>query len=130
MVELEDFKYGGTNISALRMVDPNDESVREVVQDWVKGEMRFNRKIPFAGKTIRVSIIIAIFNLFDTEKTLYKKIALIDTYVDCRYQIHTNMSVLITKIYSLAHTSGWTHQLVFADVRRTHAGIFVFRVTS
>ena len=55
MVELEDFKYGGTNISALRMVDPNDESVREVVQDWVKGEMRFNRKIPFAGKTIRVS---------------------------------------------------------------------------
>ena len=56
MVELEDFKYGGTNISALRMVDPNDDSVREVVQDWVKGEMRFNRKIPFAGKTIRVSI--------------------------------------------------------------------------
>ena len=37
------------------MVDPNDDSVREVVQDWVKGEMRFNRKIPFAGKTIRVS---------------------------------------------------------------------------
>ena len=55
MVELEDFKYGGTNISALRMVDPNDDSVREVVQDWVKGEMRFNRKLPFAGKTIRVS---------------------------------------------------------------------------
>ena len=55
MVELEDFKYGGTNISALRMVDPSDDSVREVVQDWVKGEMRFNRKIPFAGKTIRVS---------------------------------------------------------------------------
>ena len=58
MVELEDFKYGGTNISALRMVDPSDDSVREVVQDWVKGEMRFNRKIPFAGKTIRVSNIL------------------------------------------------------------------------
>ena len=55
MVELEDFKYGGTNISALRMVNPSDENVLQVVQDWVKGEMRFNRKIPFAGKTIRVS---------------------------------------------------------------------------
>ena len=56
MVELEDFKYGGTNISALRVVDPENELVLSVVQDWVKGEMRFNRKIPFAGKTIRVSV--------------------------------------------------------------------------
>ena len=55
MVELEDFKYGGTNITALRIVDPENEAVLNVVQDWVKGEMRFNRKIPFAGKTIRVS---------------------------------------------------------------------------
>jgi ionotropic glutamate receptor len=55
MVELEDFKYGGTNISAYRMVDPGDENVLQVVQDWVKGEMRFNRKIPFAGNTIRVN---------------------------------------------------------------------------
>ena len=56
MVELEDFKYGGTNISALRVVDPENDLVLSVVQDWVKGEMRFNRKIPFAGKTIRVSV--------------------------------------------------------------------------
>ena len=27
MVELEDFKYGGTNITALRLVDPTDEKV-------------------------------------------------------------------------------------------------------
>lgn len=54
MVELEDFKYGGTNISSYRMVDPSNEAVIAVVQDWVKGEMRFNRKIPFAGKTIKV----------------------------------------------------------------------------
>ena len=27
MVELEDFKYGGTNITALRLVDPSDEKV-------------------------------------------------------------------------------------------------------
>ena len=56
MVELEDFKYGGTNITSFRIVDPENEAVLKVVQDWVKGEMRFNRKIPFAGKTIRVSV--------------------------------------------------------------------------
>lgn len=27
MVELEDFKYGGTNITALRLVDPAEEKV-------------------------------------------------------------------------------------------------------
>ena len=27
MVELEDFKYGGTNITALRLVDPGEEKV-------------------------------------------------------------------------------------------------------
>ena len=27
MVELEDFKYGGTNITALRLVDPSNEKV-------------------------------------------------------------------------------------------------------
>ena len=27
MVELEDFKYGGTNITALRLVDPANEKV-------------------------------------------------------------------------------------------------------
>ena len=27
MVELEDFKYGGTNITALRLVDPTQEKV-------------------------------------------------------------------------------------------------------
>ena len=67
MVELEDFKYGGTNITALRIVDPDNEAVLNVVQDWVKGEMRFNRKIPFAGKTIRVRLPKRIFfSLFFT----------------------------------------------------------------
>ena len=31
MVELEDFKYGGTNITAFRLVDPNDELVQVLV---------------------------------------------------------------------------------------------------
>ena len=54
MVELEEFKYGGTNISAYRLVDPELEDVQNVVQDWVLGELRYGRKIPFQGKTIKV----------------------------------------------------------------------------
>ena len=55
MVELEEFKYGGTNISAYRLVDPELEDVQNVVQDWVLGELRYGRKIPFQGKTIKVN---------------------------------------------------------------------------
>ena len=58
MVELEDFKYGGTNISAYRLVDPDLKDVQNVVQDWVLGEMRHGRgKIPFQGKTVKVTYI-------------------------------------------------------------------------
>ncbi len=30
MVEMEDFKYGGTNITAFRLVDPGSELVQQV----------------------------------------------------------------------------------------------------
>ncbi len=30
MVSLEDFKYGGTNLTAFRLVDPEREEVRQV----------------------------------------------------------------------------------------------------
>jgi hypothetical protein len=31
-VNLEDFRYGGTNITAFRLVDPNNHLVQEVVR--------------------------------------------------------------------------------------------------
>lgn len=40
MVELEDFKYGGTNITSFRLVDPAQEEVRAVVADWVRDDIR------------------------------------------------------------------------------------------
>ena len=54
MVELEDFRYSETNITAYRLVDPDLEDVQNVVEDWVLGEMRYGKKIPFQGKTIKV----------------------------------------------------------------------------
>ena len=40
-IDLEDFKYGGTNITAFRIVDPNNHEVINVVRNWVLGEKRF-----------------------------------------------------------------------------------------
>ena len=45
-IDLEDFKYGGTNITAFRIVDPNNLEVVNVVRNWILGEKRFpSRKV-------------------------------------------------------------------------------------
>ncbi|XP_050309100.1 glutamate receptor ionotropic, kainate 2 isoform X3 [Anthonomus grandis grandis] len=33
-VDLEEFKYGGTNITAFRLVDPEGPEIRRIVRDW------------------------------------------------------------------------------------------------
>ena len=62
MVELEDFRYSETNITAYRLVDPDLEDVQNVVEDWVLGEMRYGKKIPFQGKTIKVKVHQSVFD--------------------------------------------------------------------
>lgn len=63
MVNLDDFKYGGTNLTAFRLLDPEREEVKQVVQDWIFGEMRYGRKLEAHEQTIKVflqsSIIIS-----------------------------------------------------------------------
>ncbi|XP_023339114.1 glutamate receptor ionotropic, kainate 2 [Eurytemora carolleeae] len=41
LVNLEDFKYSGTNITSFRLVDPSNPVVQSVVQTWMLGEKRF-----------------------------------------------------------------------------------------
>ena len=41
MVNLDDFKYGGTNLTAFRLLDPEREEVKQVVQDWIFGRIFF-----------------------------------------------------------------------------------------
>lgn len=43
-VDLEEFKYGGTNITALRLVDPEKPEMQKVVRDWASSEQRQGRK--------------------------------------------------------------------------------------
>ncbi|XP_024216292.1 glutamate receptor ionotropic, kainate 2 isoform X2 [Halyomorpha halys] len=44
-VDLEEFKYGGTNITALRLVDPQNPEVQRVVKEWTNLEPRQGKKI-------------------------------------------------------------------------------------
>jgi ionotropic kainate glutamate receptor 2 len=52
-VDLEEFKYGGTNITALRLVDPEDAELQKVVQNWVYGELRYGRKLDLPPPRVR-----------------------------------------------------------------------------
>lgn len=43
-VNLEPFKYGGTNITAFRLIDPDSAIVRETVKNWTLYDAKNNRK--------------------------------------------------------------------------------------
>ena len=61
MIELEDFKHSGTNITGFRLIDPLRGETQRVVQEWMRGEMRFGasrfgtKNTPGGGMTISVS---------------------------------------------------------------------------
>lgn len=65
MVNLDDFKYGGTNLTAFRLLDPDREEVKQVVQDWIFGEMRYGRKLEPHEQTIKVNTTAKPITVFD-----------------------------------------------------------------
>lgn len=54
-IDLGEFKYGRTNITALRIVDPSDMNVINAVHDWTQGELRYGRQFDITPETVRVS---------------------------------------------------------------------------
>lgn len=54
-VDLEEFKYGGTNITAFRLVDPERAEVQKVMRDWAYGDTRYGRK-PDGAQSARVGL--------------------------------------------------------------------------
>ena len=44
-INLEEFKYGGTNITAFRLVDPENVEVQNAINNWVTGESRLGKKL-------------------------------------------------------------------------------------
>lgn len=54
-VDLEEFKHGGTNITAFQLVDPEKPEIQKVVQDWIYGEKRYNRELDMGQNTNKVN---------------------------------------------------------------------------
>ena len=61
MVNLEEFKYGGTNITAFRLLDPERPEVKQVVEDWIYGEMRYGRKLDTSTTSVKVNMNLKIY---------------------------------------------------------------------
>ena len=56
-MDLEDFKYGGTNITAFRIVDPHSPEVQNIEKSWILGEKRYPTKRLPINPLIKVSQI-------------------------------------------------------------------------
>lgn len=55
-VDLEEFRHGGTNITAFRLVDPEKPEIQKVIQDWIYGEKRYNRELDMGQNNNKVRI--------------------------------------------------------------------------
>jgi len=53
-VDLEEFRHGGTNITAFRLVDPEKPEIQKVIQDWIYGEKRYNRELDMGQNSNKV----------------------------------------------------------------------------
>lgn len=63
-VDLEEFKYGGTNITALRLVDPQNPEVQRVVKEWTNLEPRQGKKVEIQSpELIPVSPLLTFVNI-------------------------------------------------------------------
>ena len=53
-IDFEPFKYLGTNITGMRMVDPMQSETINTIGDWVYGELRFGRNLDLNENSISV----------------------------------------------------------------------------
>lgn len=57
-VDLEEFRHGGTNITAFRLVDPEKPEIQKVIKDWIFGEKRYNRELDMGQNSNKVRCIL------------------------------------------------------------------------
>lgn len=68
-VDMEDFQYGGTNISAFRLVDTNAKEFDEVARDWMTRRLRHGQKGEgnlYRNLTTKVALMYDAVRLFAT----------------------------------------------------------------
>lgn len=55
-LDLSEFRAGHTNITLLRLVNPEDNIVQRVVKFWADKEEYYNRKLAVTADSVRVGI--------------------------------------------------------------------------
>ncbi|KAK6631711.1 hypothetical protein RUM43_013775 [Polyplax serrata] len=53
-IDFDEFKYGRTNITTVRLIDPSDIYVQNAVRDWVEGEKRNGIYLGITPETVKV----------------------------------------------------------------------------
>ncbi|XP_064105620.1 LOW QUALITY PROTEIN: glutamate receptor ionotropic, kainate 2-like [Macrobrachium nipponense] len=54
-VEVEDFRHGGTNITSMRIVDPENPLVQRVIHDWLFGQLRYGKSVEASAAELKNS---------------------------------------------------------------------------
>ena len=55
LVDLEDFKYSGSNITGLRLIDPNRDEVKALVDTWLQGRVMATNRLSEGDPVLKVT---------------------------------------------------------------------------
>ncbi|XP_044006778.1 glutamate receptor ionotropic, kainate 2 isoform X4 [Aphidius gifuensis] len=81
-VDLEEFKYGGTNITAFRLLDPEKPEIQNTVQEWIYGEQRYGRQLDMGqglNKNNTTALKTEVALMYDAVHLFSKALHVLDT---------------------------------------------------
>ncbi|XP_012273725.1 glutamate receptor ionotropic, kainate 2 isoform X1 [Orussus abietinus] len=101
-IDLEEFKYGGTNITAFRLVDPEKPEIQKVVHDWIHGEGRYGRKLDMGQGTNKNNLTV-----LKTETALiYDAVHL---FAKALHVLDTSQEIKIPPLSCDSNENTWSH---------------------
>ncbi|KAF2367887.1 Receptor ligand binding region [Trinorchestia longiramus] len=90
-VDLEDFRYGGTNITALRLIDLNNGALQQILRDW-STDLDNSGNI-FGGEIVAGYSFAEVPNIFEMPASVSpQSSALLPDYIDSNYPTKSSSS--------------------------------------
>lgn len=91
-IELEDFKYGGTNITSLRLINLDNPALQQLIRDWTT-DIDDTGKI-FGGEIVAGYSFAEVPNIFEVAASVNpQSSALLPDYVDQKFSSDTKNSI-------------------------------------
>lgn len=95
-VDMEEFKYGGTNITALRLVNPDNSMVQDTIRNWTIEEAKLGKKIEFGPQ--ENATVIKVIMLW---KKIKLKIKLKKIFLRRKQHLCTMLFIFFQKHYTI-----------------------------